>query len=283
MVSTHSPLVFSFGILGNIISFVVFLAPVPTFIRVCKKKSTEGFQSVPYVVALFSAMVWLYYASLKSNEILLITANTIGCVVETIYIAIYIAFAPKQARIFTLRLLILMNFGGFCLILLLSHFLAQGETRVRVLGWVCVAFSVSVFAAPLSIMRVVIRTKSVEFMPFYLSLFLTLSAIVWHLYGVLQKDLYVALPNILGFIFGVLQMVLYMIYKNYKTVIDDEKLSESKADIVNLSMSETNVCSQPNSDEKGSDTQNEHEQKDQDVKTTEASNQGQLLSVKCEV
>ena len=86
----------------------------------------------------------------------------------------------------------------------------------------------------------------------------------------------------LGFIFGVLQMVLYMIYKNYKTVIDDEKLSESKADIVNLSMSETKVCSQPNSDEKGSDTQNEHEQKDQDVKTMEASNQGQL-PVKCEV
>ena len=56
-------------------------------------------------------------------------------------------------------------------------------------------------------------------------------------------------------------MVLYMIYKNYKTVIDDEKLSENKADIVNLSMSETKVCSQPNSDEKGSDTQNEHEQK----------------------
>ena len=77
-------------------------------------------------------------------------------------------------------------------------------------------------------------------------------------------------------------MVLYMIYKNYKTVIDDEKLSESKADIVNLSMSETKVCSQPNSDEEGSDTQNEHEQKDQDVKNMEASNQGQL-SVKCEV
>ena len=64
-------------------------------------------------------------------------------------------------------------------------------------------------------------------------------------------------------------MVLYMIYKNYKTVIDDEKLSESKA--------ETNECSQPNSDEKEiSDTQNELEQKDQDVITMEASNQGQL-------
>ena len=44
-------------------------------------------------------MLWLYYATLKSNEILLITANTAGCVVETIYIAIYIAFAPKQARV----------------------------------------------------------------------------------------------------------------------------------------------------------------------------------------
>ncbi|GMY15181.1 bidirectional sugar transporter SWEET12-like [Fagus crenata] len=278
MVSTDNPLVFTFGILGNIISFVVFLAPVPTFIRVCKKKSTEGFQSVPYVVALFSSMLWLYYATLKSDEILLITINSVGCVVETIYVAVYIAFAPKQARLFTLRLLILMNFGGFCLTLLLSQFLAKGENRVRVLGWVCVTFSVSVFAAPLSIMRVVIRTKSVEFMPFNLSFFLTLSAIMWLLYGVLQKDLYVALPNILGLIFGVLQMVLYQIFKNYKTLMEDQKLPESKADIVNLSTSEIQVCSHPNSDE------NVHDQTDHDVKSMEASNQelGQV-SDKCEV
>lgn len=222
-----------FGLLGNIASFIVFLAPVPTFYRVYKKKSTEGFQSVPYVVALFSAMMWLYYATLKSDLILLVTINSVGCVIEIIYIVLYIAYAPKQARIFTLRLLLLLNFGGFCLILLLAHFLAKGSLRATVLGWVCTSFAVSVFAAPLSIIRVVIRTKSVEFMPFPLSLFLTLSAIMWLFYGLMLKDLCVAIPNVLGLIFGVLQMVLYVIYRKNKTVIlEEQKVQEQiKADV----------------------------------------------------
>jgi hypothetical protein len=71
----------------------------PTFLRICRKKTTEGFQSLPYVVALFSAMIWLYYASLKSDVLLLITINTVGCFIEMVYIALYVAYAPKQARV----------------------------------------------------------------------------------------------------------------------------------------------------------------------------------------
>ncbi|KAL5192207.1 Bidirectional sugar transporter SWEET12 [Glycine soja] len=229
--SSHSHLSFAFGVLGNIASFVCFLAPLPTFYRVCKKKSTEGFQSIPYVAALFSAMLWIFYAYVKTGEMLLITINAFGCVIETIYLAVFITYCPKKARMSTLRMIVLLNFGGFCTIVLLTHLLAEGEGRAKLLGWICVVFATSVFAAPLSIIRVVIRTKSVEFLPFPLSLLLLISAIMWLLYGISLKDIYVTLPNVVGLTFGVIQIGLYAMYRNNKPV-KDQKLPEHKGDIV---------------------------------------------------
>ncbi|CAK7336110.1 unnamed protein product [Dovyalis caffra] len=223
VMSMHHPLAFTSGILGNIISFMVYLAPVPTFIRIFRKKSTEDFQSLPYLVALFSSMLWLYYAMMKKDAILLVTINAFGCVIETIYIAIYVAYATRESRVSTIKLLVSMNMGLFSSILLLTQFLVGGSVRVKALGWLCVAFSVCVFAAPLNIVKQVIRTKSVEFMPFTLSFFLTLSAVMWFAYGLFVKDLCVALPNVLGFGLGLLQMLLYGIYRNAEKVIIEEK------------------------------------------------------------
>lgn len=47
--------------------------------------------------------------------------------------------------------------------------------------------------------RKVIRTKSVEFMPFPLSFFLTLGAIMWFFYGFLIRDLNVAVSSLMNF------------------------------------------------------------------------------------
>ncbi|KAF7838971.1 bidirectional sugar transporter N3-like [Senna tora] len=203
----------------------------PTFYRIWKKKTTEGFQSLPYLVALFSSMLWLYYAMIKTNAMLLITINGFGCVVEIIYIIIYVIYAPKDARKLTIRLLAVMNVGSFGLIMVVTHFAIHGSLRVQVLGWICVSVSVSVFAAPLSIMAQVIRTKSVEFMPFNLSFFLTLSAVMWFAYGLFLKDICIALPNVLGFALGVVQMVLYAIYRNGNKKGDEAKMKDEEKNI----------------------------------------------------
>ncbi|KAL0415631.1 UNVERIFIED_CONTAM: Bidirectional sugar transporter SWEET14 [Sesamum latifolium] len=220
-------LAFVFGLLGNIISFMVFLAPMPTFYQIYKRKSTEGFQSVPYVVGLFSAMLLIYYAFLLPDSTLLITINSFGCFIETLYICFYLFYAPRTARLQTATLLLLLNVVGMGVIVVLTHFLAKDSTRAHIVGWICLVFSVSVFVAPLCVVRQVIRTKSVEYMPFLLSFFLTLSAVMWFFYGLLRKDYNIAIPNILGFIFGVLQMALYLVYKNAKKAIQ-EKLPEIK-------------------------------------------------------
>ncbi|KAH9331678.1 hypothetical protein KI387_003786, partial [Taxus chinensis] len=176
----------------NIISFLVYLAPLPTFIRVYRKKSTEGFHSIPYVAALLSAMFWLYYGMMKPDCTLIVTINSAGCVIETLYLAIYFAYAPTQAKITTAKLLMGLNMGVFGSVVLFTLLFSQGQRRILIVGWISSAISVTVYAAPLSILRLVICTKSVEFMPFYLSLFLTVNATIWFAYGLLIRDKFVA-------------------------------------------------------------------------------------------
>ncbi|KAM3319497.1 bidirectional sugar transporter N3 [Capsicum chacoense] len=218
---------FAFGLLGNIVSFIVFLSPIPTFYKIYKKKSTEGYQSIPYVVALFSSMLWIYYALLKTNVTLLITINSFGMFIETIYVGLYLFYAPKKAKVQTAKMLMLFVVAGFGAIVLVSQFLLKGAVRGQVVGWICLIFSLCVFVAPLGIVRQVIKTKSVEYMPLLLSVFLTLSAVMWFFYGLLLKDINIAAPNVLGFIFGILQIVLYAIYsKKEKVVLKGQKLPE---------------------------------------------------------
>ncbi|KAL9321443.1 hypothetical protein ACSQ67_013282 [Phaseolus vulgaris] len=215
ILGSHNPWAAAFGILGNIISLMVYLAPAHTFYGIYKKKCTEGFQSLPYLVALFSSSLWLYYASFNiKHSVFLITINSLGCVIEIVYIVIFIKYAHKDAKNLTIKLVAAMNLGSLALILLVTHFALNASLQVKVIGWICDIVSLSVFAAPLSIMAQVVRTKSVQFMPFSLSFSLTLNAIMWLAYGLFNKDNCVALPNVGGVALGVLQMVLYAIYRN---------------------------------------------------------------------
>ncbi|XP_076904473.1 bidirectional sugar transporter SWEET14-like [Bidens hawaiensis] len=224
----HHLLTFGFGLMGNIVSFLVFLSPLPTFYKVYKKKSTEGFQSIPYVVGLFSAMLWIYYALLKGHDaLLLITINSVGIVIQTFYLCVYVIYAHRKARMESLKLITLFIFVGFGLIVLLTQFLTKGDKRCAIVGWICLIFSLCVFVAPLGVVRQVIKTKSVAYMPILLSIALTISAVMWFFYGLLLGDFNIAIPNTLGFTFGILQIILYFVYKNKKPVID-EKITEFK-------------------------------------------------------
>ena len=172
-----------------------------TFLQVYRKKSTGGFSSVPYVVALFSCALWIFYALVKTNSRPLLTINAFGCGVEAAYIVFYLAYAPRKARVRTVAYFLVLDVAAFALVVLATLRLVRPAHRVRFLGSVCLAFSMAVYVAPLSIIVKVVKTKSVEFMPVGLSFCLALSAVAWFCYGLFTNDPYVMVIKQSSFIY----------------------------------------------------------------------------------
>ncbi|KAJ4977013.1 hypothetical protein NE237_002119 [Protea cynaroides] len=220
--STNSVLSDAAGIAGNVFAFVLFLSPIPTFRRIMRNESTEEFSGLPYIYTLLSCLICLWYGLpfIKPGIIMVATVNSTGTVFQLTYIIIFIIYAEKQKKVKMLGLLF-ADLGIFAIIVFVSLRLFDSSTRQIFVGYLSVASLISMFASPLFIIKLVIRTKSVEFMPFYLSLSTFLMSISFFAYGMLKCDPFVYVPNGIGSVLGTVQLVLYSYYS--KTSKEDPR------------------------------------------------------------
>ncbi|XP_059438705.1 bidirectional sugar transporter SWEET17-like isoform X1 [Corylus avellana] len=217
-------LVYLTGVLGNIMSGLLYLSPTPTFWRIVKRRSTEEFESLPYICKLLNAYFWIYYGIIEPNSLLVATVNMFGAIVEIIFLIIFLLLAPSRMKARTAILVAILDVGFPAAAVLLTQFLLHGEMRIAVAGLLCVIFSMIAYASPLSAMKTVVTTKSVEYMPFLLSFIFFLNGGVWTAYALLAKDLFVGIPNGTGFFLGTAQLILYAMYwkpKPSRQVLDN--------------------------------------------------------------
>ncbi|XP_061945770.1 bidirectional sugar transporter SWEET16-like [Populus nigra] len=217
-----------FGILGNITTGLVYLSPAKTFWRIARNRSTEEFESIPYICKLLNAYQWVYYGIIKPNSVLVATINGFGAVVELVFIVIFLMFASTQKiRVRTAILFGVLDLVFPAVSFLLMQLMLHGQLRIDISGIFCVVFSMITYGSPLSAMKTVVATKSVEFMPFLLSFFLFINGGVWTVYAFLTEDYFIGIPNGTGFLLGTAQLILYVTYMKPKS---SEKISDNLED-----------------------------------------------------
>ncbi|XP_008784375.2 bidirectional sugar transporter SWEET2a-like isoform X2 [Phoenix dactylifera] len=201
------------GVAGNLFALGLFISPIPTFKRIAKNRSTEQFSGLPYVYSLLNCLICFWYGlpCVAHGVILIATVNSIGAIFQLVYVVLFIKYADKTNKLKMAGLLILV-FCAFVLIICVSLELFDNGRRQMFVGYLNVASLISMFASPLFIINLVIRTRSVEFMPFYLSLSTFLMSISFFAYGMLKHDFFVYMPNGIGTILGVIQLLLYAYY-----------------------------------------------------------------------
>ncbi|KAL4384015.1 hypothetical protein GQ457_15G011150 [Hibiscus cannabinus] len=203
------------GITGNVISFFLFLSPVPTFVQIWKKGSVEQFSPVPYLATLINCMVWVIYGlpMVHPNSTLVVTINGTGTAIELVYLSIFLIFCnDKKKRVRVLLILLVeLVFIAILTALVLTVAHTTGR-RSMVVGIVAILGNVMMYASPLSVMKLVISTKSVEYMPFFLSLASFANGVAWSAYAFLPFDPFIAVPNGVGTLFSLAQLLLYATY-----------------------------------------------------------------------
>ncbi|XP_037481043.1 bidirectional sugar transporter SWEET6b-like [Triticum dicoccoides] len=202
------------GILGNCISFCLFLSPAQTFDRICKNKDVEQFTPDPYLATLMNCLLWFFYGLpiVHPNSLLVITINSVGIIIETIYLSIFFLYSPPKKR---LKILLVVGFEvAFVASVVVGVLLSAHtyEDRSRIVGIICIVFGTIMYAAPLTVMGKVIKTKSVEYMPFTVSLVNTINGCCWLAYGLIGNDPYVTIPNAIGTVLCIFQLILYVCY-----------------------------------------------------------------------
>ncbi|KAK7381385.1 hypothetical protein VNO78_34037 [Psophocarpus tetragonolobus] len=208
------------GIIGNIISFGLFFSPAPTFYGIVKKKAVEEFKPDPYIATVLNCAFWVFYGMpfVHPNSILVVTINGVGLVIEFVYLTIYYIYATNKGRK-KLMIFLLIEAIFFAAVVVITMLAVHGTNRRSlVVGILCDIFNVMMYASPLTVMAKVIKTKSVKYMPFWLSLTNFLNGVCWTTYALIHPlDIYVLISNCIGAISGLVQLILYACYCSCKS------------------------------------------------------------------
>ncbi|XP_078177552.1 bidirectional sugar transporter SWEET4-like isoform X3 [Carex rostrata] len=205
---------------------------MPTFYRVWKKGSVEQFSPIPYVVTVINCMIWVLYGVpvVHPHSTLVITTSGSGLVVELFYVLVFLFYSQGRKRLLVLIMLIasIIIVGIFALlVIMLVH---THERRSMIVGILGGASSISMYAAPLSVMKMVIQTKSVEYMPLSLSVATFFNGACWGGYALIPFDPYICIPSVVGVLLAIVQLLLYgMYYKSTQSQIAARRRKEEMA------------------------------------------------------
>ncbi|CAI9762584.1 unnamed protein product [Fraxinus pennsylvanica] len=220
------------GIIGNIIALTLFLSPAPAFYRILNKKSVEQYSPMPYLATFVNCGLWVLYGQpmVHPHSTLVVTINGTGFVIEVVYLSLFLIYSDRKKR---LRLVLIL--AAECLfmavlallVLTLAH---STKLRSAIVGSICMVGNIMMYASPLAVMKLVITTRSVEFMPFFLSLFSFLNGVSWTAYGLVRFDPFIVAPNGMGSLLGLAQIILYAtFFKSTKRMMAER---EAKSEVV---------------------------------------------------
>ncbi|KAG8183639.1 hypothetical protein JTE90_005627 [Oedothorax gibbosus] len=203
------------NIIANVATFFtigVFLAGIEICRKIWRKKSTCDISALPFVCGLVSTCLWLRYG-LIIDDLALIIVNGTGACLQVAYLLFYSRYTPVKLTFYKQLSTALLIIG---ILYIFTTFYLEDDVARNVSGLTSCTAGVIFMASPLATVAHVVKTKSVESLPFWMIFCTFVMGTLWLCYGVLTNDYFVQVPNFLGAVLALSQLCLFAMYSNRK-------------------------------------------------------------------
>lgn len=194
------------GNLAVCFSATLYLSGSQICLKIYKNGITGDISNLPFLTAFLNTYLAFVYGVLVDNPKIMIV-NSIGFILESIYILIYFYFTPnkkKMTHVIGLLLITILGITAYTFV-----YEEMSHRAFLFIGYMGSFIAIVMFGSPLSSISYVFKSRSTESLSFPLCFANFATASLWSLYGTLINDYFVMLPNLVGSLLGFTQVALF--------------------------------------------------------------------------
>mmetsp|Transcript_1523 Transcript_1523/g.2687 ORF Transcript_1523/g.2687 Transcript_1523/m.2687 type:complete len:286 (+) Transcript_1523:213-1070(+) len=245
--------------IGCILSTLTFSAPIKSLLTAIKSGSLGSLNCTPWAFMTGNTIGWLAY-SFITLDLFVFFANAPGLLISiwlntgAMKLQYYEELVKRSAsdnnsnggddaisvqtakidcfsQLTSHEIKVLQIVLVWVIILSTTSLIPVGIEEMKFIVGVAVNINLIFFyAAPLSTIATVIRTKNSASIHFWTMAMNTSNAFFWCVYSLAIQDYYILIPNGLGFVFGLLQVALYQCFPRSEVIEATDSVTELSGD-----------------------------------------------------
>ena len=201
------------------LTMAFYFPKIAPFINVIQGlKKFEDTPVIYMIIIYINSLFWFLYGDLLYSDQMRL-CYMVSCILCLISFGIYLIFEIKKNiidMILNLIILVSVSWGIYC-------YFSINFDDDKFLGKICIISSIAFYLIPLYEIFKVIKEKNAKIIHIYNITIYFFGALCWFIYGIIDKDYFIAFPFCLGIIISLIQIMLYNIYANKYKIIFGNK------------------------------------------------------------
>lgn len=227
-------------VLTVITAILLCISPWPDYRRIIRDKSTGPLSILPVLMLFVNGYLWNMYAYLVGNFFPLFVCCAFGCVTCPFFIGIYYRWSTERKKLHALFAIASVFLAAWTAYIVLATVGVTGQSNdaiAKILGYMCVAVNIGVYASPLDVMKTVVKAKNAEALPISPCTMNLINGSLWVVFGAVTADFFVVTPNALGAVLSAVQVGLYLIYRPRAVVgaVADDVMNTKGSVVITIS------------------------------------------------